>query len=555
MSSDYLVGPTDTDNLYALQYAEDKIAKHVCEAHPEQYTWIPSQTTSYPCPAGLICEPGVCKFTKEGCLDAGEFPYYDCERETVDCDLTPSGKCEVCKYSISKGHNITGPYISSDEYVREADRIGCYAGDRRYAVEPEPLPAPYLLDVVAGDGTVNKQAETCEVDADCSQGVCGGEEADVSRYHLCYTPNEEPEFKPVMCRGQNPDPEPYHVDVYDDDGNIVSQPVACIDDFDCVFPPGAGGMCQLEPNKRATGYCYDMNAAPKPYLEWRDEAVLWTGEAPSKNLCLRTLPEGRRWCEMPWTRPGANDENTAIPMEQRVKNAWKTKARPPFWYNRDDGSCHVTKKYCTNNLKNGGFSTGYGTSENFYFAEVCKHPDGDDLDIADRYDCCTEWPDGVAQFFIGRTLGTDFRELVEGDADGFKDRWGDYLDRSGMTAVVGNAGERLQAVNPGMKATIDFLSDPRLKTALVVIHRNILPGVNGYSWRWSDVATRLYGLHGQGSGMLTTELQKIVPDKIVADQHGFNRYVVELPADDPVDASVLEALRYLGATPSRQTDA
>ena len=136
------------------------------------------------------------------------------------------------------------------------------------------------------------------------------------------------------------DYEPYTVEMYDEDGQVVSQPVPCEVDDHCWYPPGAGGVCGRDPSLPTYGHCYDPSIPP--YLEWRDEVRLWDDVPPSKNVCIETEPYSRRWCEMPWTRAGPDEDDPTDPLDVRVKKAWKSRARPPFMYDDRDSSCYVT---------------------------------------------------------------------------------------------------------------------------------------------------------------------------------------------------------------------
>ena len=588
-------GPTPTDYTYASQYAEDVMEKQACLAQPDKYTWIPSATTRYPCPEGLECESGVCKFKQDACKQLSSLPYYDCERRTVECDTHPSGQCQVCDYSISLGRKIHGPF--SDDAPS-----GCDAGDYKYSQQPEH-PTPYTTPglslsgfcnhdeqcaqgVCVGpepDEVVERWGAACTTAQDCGGGrsvcaqghcvsdtsyegmcvvpctastdcahldplaQCGQDPADASLYGRCFIP-PQPNDTPKLCQPPVPDHAPYTVDMYEGD-QVVSKPVPCEVDQHCWFPPGVGGVCGRDPALPTYGYCYDPSSPP--YLEWKDEMRLWDGVPPSKNVCIETDPTARRWCEMPWTRPGTDDEDFTHPLQRRVKDAWKEKARPPFMYDERDGTCHVTRTYCTANLKDGGFSAGYGRSTNYWLGSTCS---GDTKgEVVGAYECCTKLGDSIGEFFLGRTLTTDFRELVEGDVEGFGQRWGNYMDRlaeqtglhPGPDKVVVSNEDLLREGNPGLAKVIEFVCDPRLKSGIRRIAANVLPGgVHGYEWTWNEAAKRLYGFRGRATGLLTTEVHQVYPHLVKTTTQGYQHIEIS-PATDDESRKILDAMVFL----------
>jgi hypothetical protein len=204
----------------------------------------------------------------------------------------------------------------------------------------------------------------------------------------------------------------------------------------------------------------------------------------------------------------------------------------------------VTKKYCTANLKNGGFSAGYGRSVDYWVGSACS---GDtEGEVVGAYDCCTTVVDGVREFVLGRTLATDVRELMEGDVEGFGSRWGRYMERlgeqvgSGVSRLGEEVGsgvsraETLQKHDPGLAAMINFVCDPRLKQGILRIASNVLgpsTPIHGYKWKWNQVATRLYGLEGEARGMLTTEVEKVFPFMVNTGPHGYHHLSITPAAD------------------------
>lgn len=544
--------PTLIDYRNAYAYAEDVMKREACESNPD-YTWVEGSVTSYPCP-GLRCETGTCKFKdRDACLSMRETPYFDCRRKKVSCDTHPSGECEICEYGIKVGRKIVGPY--TDDAPE-----GCDAGDYRYRDEvAHPVPHTTPPDSLSGfcdhddqcregyacvqaepDAVLDKMGEPCESADDCGGGrsvcsdsgfcvadtfyegrcvapctsddqcendmVCGTDPRDAVLFGRCHERAPAREDIHNICQ-----PEPRNFTPYTITTKEGEKPVPCTFDEQCGVW-GVGGSCGVDPDSPSYGFCY--NDSTPPYLEWRDEIETWTGMPPQKNVCIQTMAIPRRWCEMPWTRAGTDrgPNGEDIPLDKRVKLSWKARARPPFWYDERDGTCHVTKSYCSKNLKNGGMSAGYGRSRDYWLGSVCS---GDTKkEVVGAYDCCMELGDNVASFFLGRTLTTDFRELFEGDMEGFGERWEDYYRRTGSGIA-------------------DLVSDPRLKQGIVCIARHVAArDVHGYEWEWTGRATQLYGLRGRARGLLTTEVKQKWPHMVHTDSNGYEHIHVGRDDED-----------------------
>ena len=573
--------PTSTDYTYATQYANDVMEKAACLAQPEKYDWIPS-TTRYPCPEGLACESGVCKFKQAACRERSTLPYYDCVRRTVACDTHPSGECEICDYSISNGHTIHGPYTEAPE--------GCSAGDYKYSREPEH-PKPYTTPGLSlsgfcthddqcvlgscvqpepeavldhwGEACTSREdcggrsvcasghcvsdttyegtcAVTCTSSADCSgvgpTALCGEDPGDAALYGRCYLPTQPK--APQLCQPPARAFQPYTVKMYEGEQE-VEKPVSCEIDEHCWIPPGVGGACGRDPTLPTYGVCYDPSLPP--YLEWRDEIQLWDGVAPNKNVCVENDTQARRWCEMPWTRASPDAKDSPMdPLQARVKSGWKSRARPPFMYDERDSTCHITKTYCEANLKNGGVSAGYGRSHDFWLSSTCG---GDTKgEVVGAYDCCTKLGDSIGEFILGRTLTTDLRELVKGDPEGFGARWGNYMRRLREKTHLPD-GKALEAGAPGLYESLQFVCDPRLKTDIRRIAAHVVGAdvpIHGYRWTWNKTAERVYGFTGSSTGMLTTEVARVFPWMVEVGKYGYHH--ISLNPGSAEDSRVYEAM-------------
>jgi len=494
--------------------------------------------------------------------------------------------CEICDYTISKGHNIVGPFTEASAPPQ------CYAGDEKetaYFEFPSALNAPSdecTSDEMCDTGAVCVMDEDsahfgqcvvpCTTSEDCESfnvsALCG---TDGDLKGLCYVPNPKVSDA-IACKPTIPDPDPYVVPMYDTSDEALAYaethpdepapttigPVACKTNDDCILPPGVGGVCERDPSKKAYGYCIDIPRTP--YLEWRDEVQMFSsGAPPSRNVCLETVPYARKWCEMPWTRTGANPDDLSLPLDVRVKDAWKTKARPPFWYDERDGTCHVTRTYCEANLENGGMSAGYGRNTNYFLGNTCSG--GSSREVTGAYDCCTKLGNNISEMFLGRTITTGFAEAFDkvfhGDVigggeqlvesydeftDGFATWMADgadaLLEKAGMGDVLSVRdvyefgrtlngsiyNDLMRKKDPQTADMLDFVSDPRLKHDVRMVAPHVFSGgVHGYEWVWNETASRLYGLSGVCRGVLTSEVGAVNPEWVTMDAHGF--YHVHVP--------------------------
>ena len=120
------------------------------------------------------------------------------------------------------------------------------------------------------------------------------------------------------------------------------------------------------------------------------------------------------------------------------------------------------------------------------------------------YDCCTSVGQSIAQFFFGKTLTTDFKELFAGDAQGF------YRTLDAFT----HKHENLLGLTM-------FVSDRRLKKNIVRIGDDYAgPGVHLYVYDWRPEAKEVYGLEGLSMGPLAQEVQMKYPDQVFTTSQG-----------------------------------
>lgn len=429
--ADYLVPPTAVDYNNAMLYAQHKRNKAICLAHPDLYTWVPDKVVSYPCPTGLTCESGTCVFTETGCRAASTLDYFDCKRKVVDCEIPtrPDGKCEVCEFAIN-GYNFTPPVV----------------------------PDGTLAPSTCGPGDVKYLQTTKSSNED-------GTPIDASK---------------LWCKGMTYDPEPYLID---------GQPVSCTSDVDCGLT-GAGGQCMLIPERKATNKCVDTGNG---YLEWRKNYTQWEG-APAQDACVTNLTLFKKWCEMPWTRPPTKkEENLSVSLTDRIKLYPQVKMHPPFYYDDYSGRCYVTQPYCSNSIPDGGFHTSFGVSKEYLAGTFtsCTYPEGRKKHVQEGYDCCTPLGQSVGEFFIGRTLMSQYAELNSGELT-----FGQFMNQNGNAVHVG-----------------EFLSDERFKEVYRRYGTTPHPNVFTYEYSWRGIPQRRVGL-------LADEVERAYPGTTRVDVDG-----------------------------------
>ena len=454
----YIVPPTDQDISNAIAYATNKAYKKICDDHPELYTWIGDTVVGYPCPYGLTCSAGNPAFTEKGCRDNSATTYFDCKRSPYEC--APHGdtrQCNVCDFNTSDG-KFKAPMLN------EAD-LGqapmCSPGDVLYTK------------------FTSKEADAHDDDEARNKWV---------------------------CQGKNYDPPPYVVKKMVN-GTLVDTPTKCTSDNDCTL--SAGGSCMLYENKQATGYCVDPGQG---YLEYRDNWTSWDGRT-GNSMCVQTQSEFKKWCEMPWTRHGANadDDDLSTSLEKRISLHPETKRHPPFWYDDSSGTCFMTKDYCMRSIPDGGYDSSFGRAHDFnagltIFTD-CQYPHGHASQIREGYDCCTPLATSALEFFTGKTTFTAIKDVLSGDISPIE-----FLNiTSPETNVI---------------RWIKMISEDALKINKQLIKRDFGgPGIHAYSFEWDmPLVTALYPERtfwkGIRLGLLASELQRAFPTIVEQDHHG-----------------------------------
>jgi len=79
-------------------------------------------------------------------------------------------------------------------------------------------------------------------------------------------------------------------------------------------------------------------------------------------------------------------------------------------------------------------------------------------------------------------------------------------------------GTELAKAGAGMAAAAIAASDKKLKKNIKYITNNKLQLA---TWKWNDIANKLYGLSGNSCGYIAQDVQKIYPDAVIKDRHGY----------------------------------
>ena len=514
-------GPTPTDLNYAIMYATSRIAKETCEQNSDHWQWI-EEDCGYPCPFDdpSLCQCGYCALTKNGCDNYSHYPFFDCTRVNKTCIIDGVSKpCTVCDYSpkldqgLKDKHIADGPTIASIdptiEYYNEGGSVmnNCHAGDsvsvnEKHASEnsltcrPKPKTNPYYI--LSNIGCLpDKDGETLS-------GSCKPTKTN----NLVGTCSSSSRNTPGWC----------------------NQIVPCKPDTDgsgssmiCALA-GLGGLCSSEDTK-VEGHCYENTPF---YAEWIKDFQQWK-DSPVRDTCVVAVPEYRRWCEMPWTRPGKTEvkeeqEKFGGNLNEIINNEWETKWKQPFYYDRDTSKCYVTRDYCHKDvISEGGFSMSYGKGKEFLVFSTC---DTTDHFVESGKDCCTGIWQSLEQFFFGRTFSAELKSVLEG-----------------KISVL----EFLKLSNSNY-ALVTFFSDRRLKT----LHRIELkdfaaPGIHLWSFQWTPEATSLYGFDNTTIqvGVMADEVAKLYPDLVMENENGHLFVILDplLAQKDPVYLSIAIALK------------
>lgn len=497
----YLVGPTDQDYKSAVEYAVQKARKKICEAHPDKYKWVPDATVGFSCPSPLQCVSGTCEFTEQGCDAASVYPYYDCERHDIKCDLPT--------------HNTFGANLNCNQYD-----LACVELQEQYAKSGKPgtcQTCTYKLH--------NNKADTPKVAGGAPPGCYPG---DYKFLHL-YNPeedkksHEEDKTAGALCQSSY-DPDPIRVD-----GN----PISCQTDDDCSKSINGtyltDAVCMKYPQAKAYNQCVDRSPSMR-YLEYRKNFVQYT-EDKGKDQCVLAQPMFRKWCEMPWSRPAKDEMDVVTPLEKQIAAHPQTKMHVPYYYDTYSGNCYMTKEYCSNSIEQGGFETSFGKSHE-YLGKVfssCTNPRGNDASVRQGYDCCTPFGQSVAQFFIGKTLLTEINDVVHG--------------RLSFAELV--------AMNPAKAYILYSLSDDHVKEDVTLIQHDFAgPGMHAYVFKWSPLAHQLYPDQTGYSqeyrlGLMARDIAAVYPDAVTPNEYGhlFVTTVPELYEHDAGYRRVVHALQ------------
>lgn len=529
----YIVAPTSHDIKSAQLYAQNKVNKEVCESNKDNWKWVPDNITGYPCPEGLECNSGKCIFTPKGCVEAGTYNAYDCKRESLPCHIDGKDRtCDVCVFDINAWGKMRTPEIASGESYT----MGCYPGDEKYPqmkfkgdtdfetfVPPRcpglmysNMPMPYINEDENGK-PVNVQ---CFNDDECE----GDRAPQVGGRGICITTSNFPDIVTDdekkypyfnMCTLAPYDPTPYIFN-----GEEVSCDKTSVENgnFMCQML-GAGGACISQhdfPLSKNQGKCYDNGAGGGDfgYLEWRNNVAVWEGE-PTQSQCVRALPQSRKWCEMPWTRGGKEQDSPQKDLAQKMVDDHKSKLHPPFWYDQNTGKCHITRHYCEASLGEGGYDSSFGEAHEYLAGMVSRCGGsaycGDEkvkCQVADKYDCCTTTAASFEHLVMGRTMSAYLKDTIDGKI----------------------SPEEFTNTSVGL-ALYSLLSEDALKMNKQIVTPDfIAPNVHLYMYQWTPEAIEMYPERGlietPRLGLMASEIENYFPEYIMRDHFNNRAFVV-----------------------------
>ena len=360
------------------------------------------------------------------------------------------------------------------------------------------------------DGANNSRS--CAANSDCADidGVCSG----VCQTSVTCKPDKDTEYYSKDCDASlggwcssndtktagfcfSPVKQPYYFD---------GAPAVCTTSADCnnflggsCSAPAPAPASATDPAKAVKGVCVQTSN----FVNSRKQMQVWEG-GETRDRCMVDIPEFKKFCTMPWTRSNSDgsEDDQSKSLGENVATGWKSRWRPPFFYNEDDGTCLVTKEYCTASVnKGGGLGAGFGDAKSYgLLLNDCKNPDGHSNSVHTGYDCCTPIGLSLAQFFFGHALTADLKDLTTGNINFVQ----------------------FAAASSDNRALLEYFSDARLKQNVTLRARDYFgSGVHLYGFEWNETAERLYGLRGPDQGALAQEVWERDPGLVVVNEHGF----------------------------------
>lgn len=106
---------------------------------------------------------------------------------------------------------------------------------------------------------------------------------------------------------------------------------------------------------------------------------------------------------------------------------------------------------------------------------------------------------------------------AQGNANNLMGAYQNYAQYGGMAQQAQANSNRETA---GMIAS--FFSDARLKSEIEQISGSKYErvGLKGYRWKWNKIADKLYGLRGDGEGVIAQEVERLYPACVAPTVHG-----------------------------------
>ena len=212
----------------------------------------------------------------------------------------------------------------------------------------------------------------------------------------------------------------------------------CSSDDDCASKKCENGVCKTTPNT--------------DYVEWRPDITCSTdepciggmvcsndgkcqckddGQCPGNATCVDGICTGGRcvignwplkqWCEMPKSRCQADKDGNYPSMCKGSADAPGVTDVPPFAYNDETGSCHITKPYCDYykiDYEGGGScTTDADCGGEADYTQTChmKNPaDTTGTCVGPNSDCHVSTGQKVGEFILGATIYRYFKSDTSG---------------------------------------------------------------------------------------------------------------------------------------------
>lgn len=297
----------------------------------------------------------------------------------------------------------------------------------------------------------------------------------------------------------------------------------CSTDDDCQAKNcSKDGVCQAPPNTN--------------YVEWRPDITCSTdepcpgglvctndgkcqcekdGQCPGNATCENGVCTGGRciignwplkqWCEMPKSRCQPDKDGKYPSMCNGSADAPGVVDVPPFAYNDETGSCHITKPYCDYykiDYEGGGSCTK--DSDCGDYTHTCHRKEVGDatgICVGPDSDCHVSSGQKVGEFIVGATI---YRYFKGGGCHNQSDKKESYEHPSGYDPA--KLPHQLNKIFSEYPAKVVVRGDKRDMVARKLIYPNYIGKINLYYIIWTDGT--------KGSGIDASEVRKELPNTV-----------------------------------------